>query len=78
MERLRLVTRKGNPGGLIAGVGDMARCKGCGSRAVHLHHLNPVKGDKYIKWSSRKVVPLCSFCHKRVHQGLYSGPSLRG
>jgi predicted HNH restriction endonuclease len=49
-----------------------------------MHHVKHVRkeGHRYGGFHqqtaplNRKQVPLCRTCHKRVHSGLYDGPSL--
>lgn len=51
---------------------------------VEMHHVKHVRkqGERYggfhqqMALLNRKQVPLCRSCHKRVHAGLYDGPSL--
>lgn len=51
---------------------------------IEMHHVKHVRkqGHRYggfhqqMALLNRKQVPLCQICHKRVHQGLYDGPSL--
>jgi group II intron reverse transcriptase/maturase len=51
---------------------------------IEMHHVKHVRkeGHRYggfhqqMALLNRKQVPLCQLCHKRVHQGLYDGPSL--
>lgn len=51
---------------------------------IEMHHVKHVRkeGFRYtgfheqMKLLNRKQVPLCKNCHKKVHAGLYDGPSL--
>ena len=51
---------------------------------IEMHHVNHVRKEGYryggfhqqMALLNRKQVPLCHTCHKRVHAGLYDGPSL--
>jgi 5-methylcytosine-specific restriction endonuclease McrA len=60
-------------------------CLICGtSENIEMHHLRHLKDTKdkgtLIKIMSkirRKVVPLCSTCHDKVHAGKYDGKSLK-
>lgn len=53
-------------------------------RPIEMHHVKHVRkeGHRYggfhqqMALLNRKQVPLCRSCHKRVHAGLYDGPSL--
>jgi group II intron reverse transcriptase/maturase len=61
-------------------------CTICDSNSdpVEMHHVKHVKkeGFRYkgfrqqMALLNRKQVPLCKNCHKKVHAGLYDGPSL--
>ena len=52
---------------------------------IEMHHVKHVRkqGQRYggfhqeMALLNRKQVPLCRSCHKRVHAGLYDGPSLK-
>jgi hypothetical protein len=71
---------------LIAKSGLGLSCAVCdsGSDPVEMHHVKHVRkqGFRYkgfhqqMALLNRKQVPLCKACHKRVHAGLYDGPSL--
>lgn len=60
-------------------------CYSCGStervEVQHVRKLEDLKGKdflhKRIGAISRKQVPLCSACHRKVHAGTYDGPSLK-
>ena len=51
---------------------------------IEMHHVKHVRkqGFRYkgfhnqMALLNRKQIPLCRYCHKRVHAGLYDGPSL--
>jgi group II intron reverse transcriptase/maturase len=51
---------------------------------IEMHHLKHVckQGHRYggfhqqIALLNRKQVPMCQACHKKIHAGLYDGPSL--
>lgn len=53
-------------------------------KPIEMHHVKHVRknGFRYkgfhqqMALLNRKQVPLCKLCHKRVHAGLYDGPSL--
>jgi group II intron reverse transcriptase/maturase len=52
---------------------------------IEMHHVKHVRknGERYKGFTqqmallNRKQVPLCKYCHKKVHSGLYDGPSLK-
>lgn len=60
-------------------------CIGCGAMEnIEVHHVNHLKKDLSKDWLTRtmqkinrKQVPLCADCHRKVHQGTYSGVSIR-
>jgi len=61
-------------------------CASCGSKKdIEMHHLRHIKSinlklnpfDSLMAKINRKQIPLCAKCHKEVHQGKYSGKSLK-
>jgi hypothetical protein len=63
------------------------KCVVCGAEgSVQMHHirkladLNTSSGEQWEKIMAarkRKFIPVCTTCHKRVHQGKHDGPALR-
>jgi len=59
-------------------------CAICGTiENVEMHHRRPIKHKmtdntlRGIKSNlSRKQIPLCRFCHMKVHKGQYDGPRI--
>jgi len=61
-------------------------CAVCDSNEspIEMHHVKHVKKNGYryqgfhqqMALLNRKQIPLCKDCHKKVHAGLYNGPSL--
>lgn len=61
-------------------------CRACGStESVEMHHVRHLKDlnpklsamDAIMAKIKRKQIPLCAPCHRKVHGGKYSGPSLK-
>ena len=62
-------------------------CAICSSEEepCEMHHVKHVRkqGFRYQRFHkqmallNRKQIPLCKNCHKKVHSGLYDGPSLK-
>lgn len=61
-------------------------CASCGSNEqVEMHHLRHIKTinvklndfDQLMAKINRKQIPLCTICHKKVHQGKYDGMALK-
>ena len=62
-------------------------CAVCDSKEgpIEMHHVKHVRkqGHRYkgfheqMSLLNRKQIPLCKNCHKKVHAGLYDGPSLK-
>jgi hypothetical protein len=63
-------------------------CYACGSfENIEVHHVRALKKysstvrpdfvTKQMSKINRKQIPLCNKCHKKVHAGIYNGPTLR-
>lgn len=61
-------------------------CASCGSEEeIQIHHVKHIKTinpkldsmGKQMASINRKQIPLCSNCHRLVHQGKYDGPGLK-
>jgi hypothetical protein len=62
-------------------------CALCGStERIEMHHLRHIRkrGQSlqgfalYMAMINRKQIPVCSRCHRAIHNGQYDGPSLAG
>jgi hypothetical protein len=63
------------------------KCVVCGAKgSVQMHHIRKLadlntssseQWEKIMAARKRKFIPVCTTCHKRVHQGKHDGPALR-
>ena len=45
------------------------RCVFCGEKATTCHHLIPQSRSTFLRLDERNLIPICSRCHFRFHNG---------